>query len=325
LWVRGLTLLESTDRAVTWRSLIPDEASDEATAFDRAHSLTSAIVISGAAGLAVVSAAGLRWISRAPCVDSASDGKNRSAALCGSNLYRSDDGAQSFRQEAAAPRARSLVWGAALKTSVAPGLALTAQGPIRLTPEGVFDEDGKLLLDANCSRLRRSDEAVFCWSANRVWLSGDDGRRWQELEDAIAYHIYDVTDDGAGGAFAATDVGVVHFAAPTPPREARSRMHLPDVGMLLDFIQAPRYRNVTALLQLSVPLERSALREPAGDSSNIRVLHQHARMRAARYRATAERILASATRIIERGLRHRRMLHAEELAAQAAAIIEAAP
>jgi hypothetical protein len=211
----------------------------------------------------------------------------RVAALCGGRLLVSDDGVR-FRTSAAPAHARRVVF-----------------------------QGGRAVTLAHDDRIRR-DGAWSCrFDDTGAWIARDGGD-WVELPDAAAYDLMDVIPDGAGGAFAWTGVGLVRLRPDPEPAEPSSAPWAPRLELLA------RHRNVDGFVDnsvfgaLSFPLERPPALRGLRTGTAHRTLRGEMRARAARLRMAASRIHRSAKSRL-------RELRAQELYAQAAAVMETAP
>ena len=221
-----------------------------------------------------------------PCSTIATDG-TRIAALCGGRLLVSENGAR-FHESAAPAGARRVGF-----------------------------QDGRAVAIADDDRIRKDGEWSCRWDDDGAWIAREGGA-WIELPDAAAYDLMDVIPDGAGGAFAWTSVGLVRLRPDPEPAEASHATWAPRLEVFARHRNVDGFTDTTVFGALSFPLDRPPpLRELRLGTAH-RTLHAEMRARAARLRTTGSRIRASAKSYL-------RTLRADELAAQAAVVMEAAP
>jgi hypothetical protein len=220
------------------------------------------------------------------CSSIATDG-DRVAALCGERLLQSHDGVH-FKESAARSNARRVVFRG--------GRAVT------------LTED---------DRLRRDGEWVCRFDEGRAWIWNDRSKRWTELPDAAAYDLMDVIPDGAGGAWAWTRVGLVRLSPEPAESEPVGTSWAPRLDLYARHRNIDGFADTAIFGALSFPLERPPRMRSLRSSSRSATLHAEMRSRAARLRIAGSRMRGSKSRM--------RRLRAEELFAQAAAVIEAAP
>jgi len=228
------------------------------------------------------------------CTAVAAEGP-RVAALCAERLLQSHDGGSHFSNSPAPAHARRLSW---------------QRGQLRLATS----DDG----------VRRDGRWATRFDDGGAWISADGGASWRELPDAAAYDLIDVIPDGRGGAFAWTRVGLVRLRPEPPERDDGAASWTPRLDVLARQRWMDGFADTAIVGFLSFPLERPPATETWRRQSSMSTMRAEMRGRAARLRIVGDHVRRSSQHLSPRR-RMLKQLRADELSAQAAVVMEAAP